>query len=116
MVGQCLLHNGQLQSMRVRRCDRFVTRLRGQHFAPMASRVDAWCLSPCAGVHTLFLSRSIDVAFCAGDGRVLLLLAPLHPWRGASCRGASTAWEFPAGTIFRLGLQPGDRLAVGVDP
>jgi len=69
-------------------------------------------LAPCSAVHTFGLPRSIEVAFCARDGRILRLVAPLPPGRIAACRGARSAWEFRAGTSLRLGLRIGQRLAV----
>jgi uncharacterized membrane protein (UPF0127 family) len=69
-------------------------------------------LVPCAAVQTLGLPRAIDVAFCAADGRILKLVAPLPPGRVTTCRGARSAWEFQAGTALRLGLAVGCRLAL----
>jgi uncharacterized protein len=69
-------------------------------------------LAPCAAVHSLGLPRAIEVAFCAGDGRILELVVPLPPGRVARCPGARSAWEFRAGTALRLGLVPGQRLGI----
>jgi uncharacterized protein len=71
----------------------------------------ALCIVPCAAVHTLGMPRAVEVAFCAADGRILSLMAPLPPGRFAACRGAHSAWEFRTGTALRLGLAVGQRLA-----
>jgi hypothetical protein len=104
--------NGSPVRLRVHRCDTSARRLRGMFGSPPPGGPDAWRLRPCAAVHTLFMARAIDVAFCDREGRVLCLFAPLAPWRCALCRGADSAWEFPAGTIRSLGLRVGQRLAL----
>lgn len=67
-------------------------------------------IRPCAAVHTFGMRRPIDVAFVDSRGRVLRVFASLRPWRVAWARGASAAWELPAGAAAALAIVPGSHL------
>jgi uncharacterized membrane protein (UPF0127 family) len=69
-------------------------------------------LRPCSAVHSLFLARPIDVAFCDAEGEIIRVVAPLRPWRCVAVRGAVSAWEFPASALGQLALEKGDRLSL----
>jgi uncharacterized membrane protein (UPF0127 family) len=66
-------------------------------------------LVPCPWVHTFGMAFPIDVAFLAGDGRVLAAQGGLAPNRlsrlVARARGAL---ELPAGVLAASGTRPGD--------
>jgi uncharacterized membrane protein (UPF0127 family) len=70
-------------------------------------------LEPCRQVHTFRMRFAIDVAFCAADGRVLRLVAPMVPgrvsrvvWRGRR------ALEGESGCFARWNVRVGDVLTV----
>jgi uncharacterized membrane protein (UPF0127 family) len=70
-------------------------------------------LSPCRSIHTLGMRFAIDVVFVDAAFEVVALFAALPPrrlvWGGWRARGA---FEFAAGEAARLGVSPGDRLAL----
>lgn len=69
-------------------------------------------IAPCRQVHTIGMRFPIDVAFCAADGTVLHLSAPLPTWRMTRwVRGAAGALEVAAGALAAAGVEVGDRLA-----
>jgi uncharacterized membrane protein (UPF0127 family) len=69
----------------------------------------ALLIHKCSSVHTFFMLRPIDVAFCAGDGTALRIYSGLRPWRATRfVRGAKYAVETPAGALG--GVQPGAKL------
>lgn len=72
---------------------------------------EALILSPCRAVHTCFLKFPLDVVFVAADGRVLLTLTALQPFRFSPyVRHSRMVIELPAGRLERTGTGPGDRL------
>ncbi len=64
----------------------------------------------CASVHTLGMRYPIDLAYLAGDGRVLKTVAGLRPLRLSACPRAEMTLEMRAGTLAELGLTSGDRM------
>jgi Flp pilus assembly protein protease CpaA len=67
-------------------------------------------IRPTWSVHTAFMRFPIDVVFLDRNTRVLEVTENLAPWRAASCRGARSVLELPAGECARVGLVAGDRL------
>lgn len=66
-------------------------------------------LSPCASIHMAFMRFAIDVVWLDSQTRVLKVSAGVRPWIGfASCWGARTALELPAGAA--AGVEVGDQL------
>ncbi len=88
-------------------------RLRGLLGRPALEPGAGLLLEPCAGIHTLFLRRPIDVLFLDAGGAVMRVVEELQPWRFAACRGAHSVLELPPGTCVRLGIGPGDVLDAG---
>jgi hypothetical protein len=69
-------------------------------------------IMPCDWVHTFFVRRPLDLAYCDREGRVLRVEAARQPWGvGPRVRGARTVWETAAGGLADA-LSPGDVLAV----
>ncbi len=67
-------------------------------------------LQPCRSIHTLAMSRSLDVVFVDQDGYVLKWKT-VKPWR--LYFGGAKAWaalELPAGTCQAKQIGTGDRL------
>lgn len=59
-----------------------------------------------------FMRFPIDAVFLDRENRVVRVVEHLAPWRVAGCRGAKAVVELPAGEAARVGLAPGDRLAL----
>jgi len=93
--------DGMPRPVRVHRCDRFLSRLRGRLFTAAHGRDEVWLLQPCNAVHTLLMRGAIDVVFCDRDGRVLRICRNLAPWRIALCRRAHSVFEFAGGQAAR---------------
>lgn len=67
-------------------------------------------LDPCRAIHTVGMTRPIDVVFVAADGSVLDLRRGLGAGRIATCRRARAVLELAAGDAWRLGLWRGCRI------
>lgn len=85
------------------------TRLRGLLGRELAADAGLW-IRPASSIHMLFMAYPIDAVFLDRDDRVLRVVSDLAPWRLASCRGARSVIELPAGTCARVGLSIGDAL------
>lgn len=69
-------------------------------------------IEPCSGVHALFMRIAIDAVYLDREGRVVAIQAPLRPWRvGPVVRDARVVVELAEGSVGRLGIAVGDRLA-----
>jgi uncharacterized membrane protein (UPF0127 family) len=75
----------------------------------MAAR-SALVITRCNAVHTFWMRFAIDIAFVDKSGVVKKIVRNLRPWRIAGALFASTAVEFPAGTLTENVLQVGDRV------
>jgi uncharacterized membrane protein (UPF0127 family) len=70
-------------------------------------------LEPCRQVHTFRMRFTIDVAFCAGDGRVVHVVPGMRPGRMSRVVWrARRALEAEAGVFTRWDLRPGDVLVI----
>lgn len=65
---------------------------------------------PASSLHMWFMRFAIDVIYVDRQERVVKLVRHFKPWRVSWARGARTAYELPAGTIDRCGIEVGDRL------
>lgn len=96
---------------RVAVADRWWQRLRGLLARPPLSHGEGLLLLDCNSVHTIGMTRAIDVAFLDGDGRVVSSVSALRPFRlGFGGPGAIHTLELPAGRLDETGTVPGDRL------
>jgi uncharacterized membrane protein (UPF0127 family) len=75
----------------------------------------ALVITRCAAVHTFWMRFPIDVVFVDSSGTVKKIVAGLGPWRMTGALFASTAIEFPAGTL-KDALQVGDRVFLTAEP
>ncbi len=87
------------------------SRARGLLGRPPLAEDEAWLFEYCSAVHMLGMRHAIDVIFVDAWGRIQHLVESLRPWRAAACLHAAHVVEAPAGSIRRLGLQPGQCLA-----
>ncbi len=99
---------------RVQLATSFWARFRGLMGAPSLDAESGLYLSV-NSIHMLFMRFPIDALFvdgpdANGDRRVVSIRADLPAWRGLvmPVRGATGVLELPAGTIARVGLEPGD--------
>jgi hypothetical protein len=70
-------------------------------------------IEPCRQVHTFRMGFAIDIAFCAGDGRVLRLLPGVPPGRVSRVVWrARRALEGEAGRFAEWQLRVGDIVTV----
>ena len=68
-------------------------------------------LTPCDGVHMLFMRFSIDVVYLDENFCIKKIVRNLWPWLGLSvCLGAWGALELPRGEADRLKLVVGQKL------
>ncbi len=68
----------------------------------------------CNGIHMMFMRFPIDAVFMDRGGTVLKVCANLRPWVGLVpwVWRADQVAELPGGAAERLGVRPGDRLAL----
>ncbi|HWS42689.1 MAG TPA: DUF192 domain-containing protein [Pseudoflavonifractor sp.] len=75
---------------------------------------DALLLSPCNQIHCFFMKSAIDAVYLAPSGEILDLTPSMAPGTvGKAVKGASRVLELYPGDAHRLGLSPGQILAVG---
>jgi uncharacterized membrane protein (UPF0127 family) len=103
-------------ALRVVTARSFIDRAIGLLGAGARREFDVLRLSPCWAVHTMFMCRTVDVAFTDRSGTVQRVVHRLAPWRCAIALGAAEAWEFDAGATIELGLVPGARLSLASAP
>ena len=108
-----LFVDGHATGLRVRVARSFLQRGLGLLGSGGAADFDALLLSRCAAVHTLGMSRAIDVCFVSAAGCVLQAHPHLAPWGFAVCRAARDTWEMAPGSFARLGIRAGTTLALG---
>ncbi|HUO45184.1 MAG TPA: DUF192 domain-containing protein [Burkholderiales bacterium] len=85
-------------------------RMRGLLGRPPLTAKQGLVIEPCRMVHTIGMRYPIDLAFIDASGRVRKLVFALSPGRIAGSLFATATLEFAAGTLRRIGLQPGDTL------
>lgn len=94
----------------VRRAASPWSRLKGLLAAPMPPSGHGLLLTRCFAVHTVGMTRPIDVVFVDRDRRILAMFPALGSARVAICLRAADAIEFTAGDAARLGLEVGVQL------
>ncbi len=93
--------------------DTFLPRFFGLMGKPLRQG-DALLLSPCRQIHCFFMKSAIDVAYLAPSGEILALTRSMAPGTvGKAVKGAARVLELYPGDARRLGLAPGQILAVG---
>ena len=97
-------------TIEVELADNFIGRLRGLMFRRRLDEGRGLLLTPCDGVHMLFMRFAIDVVYLDADLRIKKIVRSLTPWLGLSiCPGAWGALELPRGTVERLNLVVGQK-------
>jgi|GEM_PF-361060 len=71
----------------------------------------ALLIYPCSSVHTFFMRVSIDVVFLNPDGRVIMIIEGLRPWRiSPFVSQAAAVLELLEGEARKSGIKEGDML------
>jgi uncharacterized membrane protein (UPF0127 family) len=98
---------------RIAVADSFLTRLVGLIGKRSLDSDQGLLISPSSGVHTCWMSMSIDVVALDRANRVIKLAHNVRPWRlsGLSTK-TSRILELPPGRIQTAGIEVGDQLAV----
>ena len=92
-------------------------RLRGLLARPPLPPDTALHLRPCGAIHTVGMTRALDVIFLEADGRVCAIRRELPPLRLAwGGRRADSALEFRAGSLPPDAPRVGDRLILEGPP
>lgn len=87
-------------------------RLRGLIARPPLRSGQAMIIKPSTGVHSFFMSYTIDAAYVDRDNRVVRLVPNLRPYRfGPIDLRSRYVVELPAGALERSGTREGDVLA-----
>lgn len=109
---ECIdLTTGQTVANRLSIAATFVKRLVGLLNRSRLDAGEGLLITPCKGVHTMFMRFPIDVVFLDKDRTVIALADHLPPWRqSAYRRGASAVLELPAGGAAAAGIANGHRL------
>ncbi|MBL7662778.1 DUF192 domain-containing protein [bacterium] len=115
------LQSGKLKifgstELTVYRADTFFARLFGLLGSPRLEAHEGLVLDRASSIHTCFLRYPIDVLFCNADYYILALKSDLRPWRFSRyIKNTSIIIELPAGTISKLQITAGIRLAIKWD-
>jgi uncharacterized protein len=91
------------------------SRLKGLLAGPLPPAGQGLLLTRCFAVHTVGMTRPIDVVFVDRDGRILAVFPALGSARVAICLRAADAIEFADGDAARLGLAVGVRIRYVVE-
>jgi uncharacterized membrane protein (UPF0127 family) len=105
--------SGDLVSGRITAAKSFFSRTKGLMGRKALAPHEGLWIDRCAAIHTFFMRTRIDAVFLSGEGRVLRAVRAIAPWRPyIGCRGAASVIELAPGTIDRVGILPGDHLAL----
>ncbi|KXG77358.1 DUF192 domain-containing protein [Thermotalea metallivorans] len=92
-------------AQRIEIADTFIKRLLGLMGRTKLDQEGGIILTPCTGIHTLWMSFPIDCLYLDGDHRVIHM-ETIEPWRiGKIIKGCKTVIELPKGTIERLNIK-----------
>ncbi len=72
-------------------------------------------ITPCNGIHMMFMNFAIDAVFLDAGDRVSKVYRKLPAWWGIVPLewGAHSVLELPAGSTAGIDLQRGDRILIG---
>lgn len=90
------------------------TRLKGLIGVRHLAAGDGLLISPCRGVHCMFMAIPIDVLYVDKADQIVAIDEAMQPWAVGKIRRKSRyVLELPAGTVARTGTAVGDQLAIG---
>lgn len=97
----------------VRSADRPWSRMRGLIGSEQLVPGQSLWITPCNGIHMLFMSFPIDVVYL--DKRLVVVAVDerMRPWKiGRFVHGAHSVLELPVGAVVSSGTKVGDSIAV----
>ncbi len=103
-----ILANGTTFELMV--ADTFIGRARGLFFRKPLKHNEGLWITPCHSVHTLFMSRAIDVIFLCKQNRIQKIKQNLKPYSFAACKNAYSVIEVETGNASALGFIVGDKV------
>lgn len=96
---------------RMQRADTFMRRLVGLLGRDGLEADEALWISPCRGIHTMWMRFAIDAVFLDMDLKVVAVRENVAPWKSTGfIKGASSVLELPEGAIRRTALTIGDQI------
>ena len=92
--------------------DRFWQRARGLLMRQELLDHGGVLIRPCRSIHTVGMSRKIDVVFVDLEGCVREIFAEVSPGRAVICKskGQLAALEISAGSVGKIGIAVGDQI------
>ena len=91
----------------------FFTRFRGLMLKKNLSGSEGMLLTPCNGIHTLFMRFPIDVVFLDSEYTVIKIIPDMKPNRFSPfVKGASHVLEIAANSSETHDIKEGDRLSI----
>lgn len=105
----------EVQMLHIKKANTFSKRLVGLMFKRSLQNKGI-LLSPCNSVHMFFMRFSLDIVFVDRDGRIVLSIKELKPWRVSPIVKTSYyVIEMPCGSIERFNLHEGKRIVIPKD-
>jgi len=108
--GEVAVSGGPVLIPQVRKTSNVIDRARGLLGRSRLRIGEALLIEPCASVHTMGMTYSLDLAFMDDTGLVLKVAENVRPLRCAGARGARSVLEMPAGGLEDAGIERGMRL------
>ncbi len=104
------MHKSRHHHLKPMHLDRFWQRARGLLMRQELLDRGGVLIRPCRSIHTVGMSRKIDVVFVNYQGLVKAIFAEVSPCRAVICKskGELAALEIPAGNVGKLGITVGD--------
>jgi len=91
-----------------------IGRTAGLMFRPPLEPGQGMWITPCNGIHMMFMNSAIDAVFLDGKERVRKVYPKLPAWWGVVwfVWGAASVLELPPGSTSELGLERGDQITI----
>jgi uncharacterized protein len=116
MPGRSAVHekSGQVLARELEMPGTFVGRGIGLMFRRSLDPGKGMWITPCNGIHMMFMRFAIDAVFLDGKERVKKVYRNLPPWWGVVWLewGAHSVLELPPGSTAGIDLQRGDQIVI----
>jgi uncharacterized protein len=116
MPGRSAVHerSGQLLARELEMPGTFIGRGIGLMFRRGLEVGAGMWITPCNGIHMMFMRFAIDAVFLDGKERVKKVYRNLPPWWGVVWFewGAHSVLELPPGSTAGIDLQRGDQIVI----
>ena len=102
MISCKALIDGAVIAEKVKKADRFFTRLKGLMWKKTINDDEGLLICPCRQIHTFFMRFPIDVLFLSESGEILFLKESMAPGKiSLTIPNCSQVLELKNGTICR---------------